>query len=72
VSLSYRVGRVGGVGNFTLGVVGRNLYTFTNFRGWDPETGTPGGQLNNAALNGAAAYRFPNLRTVTVRISSSF
>jgi TonB-linked SusC/RagA family outer membrane protein len=72
ISMNYRIGRVAGVGNWTLGVVGRNLYTFTNFRGWDPETGTPGGQLNNAALNGAAAYRFPNLRTFTVRVATSF
>lgn len=72
VSLSYRVGKVGGVGNWTVGLVGRNLFTITNYRGFDPETGLTGGQLGSAVLNGIDRYGFPNLRTFTFSLGSSF
>ncbi|MDQ3949273.1 MAG: hypothetical protein M3282_02920, partial [Gemmatimonadota bacterium] len=47
VSLTYRIGRVGNYGDWTVGVVGRNLFTVTSYTGYDPEvgcgpTGTPG------------------------------
>jgi TonB-dependent starch-binding outer membrane protein SusC len=63
---------VGGVGNWTVGVVGRNLFTVTNYRGFDPETGLGGGQLGSAVLNGIDRYGFPNLRTFTFSLGSSF
>ena len=66
-SLSYNIGAVGGQGNWTLGLVGRNLYTWTKYRGYDPEVGRGGQQLNNAALNGIDYFSFPNLRTFTAR-----
>ena len=72
VSLSYRVGKVGGVGNWTVGLVGRNLLTVTSYRGFDPETGVTGGQLGSAVLNGVDRYGFPNLRTFTFSLGSSF
>ena len=72
VSVSYRVGKVGGVGNWTVGLVGRNLFTVTNYRGFDPETGLSGGQLGSAVLNGIDRYGFPNLRTFTFSLGSSF
>jgi TonB-linked SusC/RagA family outer membrane protein len=72
LSLSYRVGKVGGVGNWTVGMVGRNLFTVTNYRGFDPETGVDGGQLGSAVLNGIDRYGFPNLRTFTFSLGSSF
>lgn len=72
VRLDYHVGQVGGVGDWSLGVVGRNLHTWTSFRGWDPETGQPGGDLNSSALNAVAGYRFPNMRTFTLSLSTSF
>jgi hypothetical protein len=72
VSVSYRVGKVGGVGNWTVGLVGRNLLTVTNYRGFDPETGLSGGQLGSAVLNGIDRYGFPNLRTFTFSLGSSF
>ena len=72
VSLSYRVGKVGGVGNWTVGLVGRNLLTVTNYRGFDPETGLTGGQLGSAVLNGVDRFGFPNLRTFTFSLGSSF
>jgi TonB-linked SusC/RagA family outer membrane protein len=47
VSLTYRIGRVRNLGDWTVGVVGRNLFTVTSYTGYDPEvgcgpTGTPG------------------------------
>lgn len=72
VRLDYRVGAIGGVGDWSVGVVGRNLYTWTNFRGWDPETGQTGGDLNSSALNAVAGYRFPNMRTFTLQLATSF
>lgn len=77
VSLSYRVGRVAGVGDWTLGLVGRNLMTFTDYVGFDPEvgisnTGTTGGPLASGALNAIDRYGFPNLRTFTLQLRSSF
>jgi TonB-linked SusC/RagA family outer membrane protein len=39
VSLTYRLGRLAGVGDWTVGVVGRNLHTFTKYTGYDPEVG---------------------------------
>lgn len=72
-SLSYNVGPVAGQGNWTVGVVGRNLYTWTKYRGYDPEVGRSNGtQLANAALVGIDYFTFPNLRTVTLQLSTTF
>lgn len=72
-SVTYNVGPIAGTGNWTVGVVGRNLYTFTNYRGYDPEVGRSGGtQLANASLVGIDYFTFPNLRTVTLQLSTSF
>ncbi len=71
-SVNYRVGAVGGRGDWKLGFVGRNLHTWTNYRGFDPESGNTTGPLNSSALTPVAGYRFPNLRTYTFQLSSSF
>ncbi len=71
-SVTYNIGPVGGQGNWTLGVVGRNLHTWTKYRGYDPEVGRGGQQLNNAALNGVDFFSFPNLRTFTLQVSTAF
>ena len=31
VAVNFRVGRIAGVGDWTLGVIGRNLYTFSRY-----------------------------------------
>jgi hypothetical protein len=73
VSLQYRVGRVLGAGDWTVGVVGRNLAMWTkDYRGFDPEVGIPGGSLNNAALNGVDRFTYPNQRQFTLSLSSAF
>ncbi len=73
MSASYRLGRLLNAGDWTIGVVGRNLVTWTKgYRGFDPEVGLPGGPLNNAALNGIDRFTYPNLRTYTLTLSSAF
>ncbi len=73
--LSYHIGPIRGVGDWQASLVGRNLVTFTSYRGFDPEVGigpTAGGQVNSAAINAVDAFTFPNLRTFTVAVSTSF
>lgn len=77
VSLSYRVGRVQGLfGDWNVSMIGRNLYTFTNYRGFDPEvgfaTGTAGNNAGSAAINAVDAFTFPNTRTLTFSIGTTF
>jgi len=76
-SITYRFGalpRVGG--DWTLGVVGRNLATFTNYSGLDPETGqcssTATCITGSGIINGVDAFEFPNLRRFTVTLSTRF
>ena len=80
--VSYNVGPVGGVGNWTVSLQGRNLWTITNYHGFDPEVGVgqetrvPGstspGLAASAALNGIDAFTFPNTRQLTFALSTSF
>jgi TonB-linked SusC/RagA family outer membrane protein len=72
LQVNFHVGPVGGTGDWRLGLVGRNLYTWTKFRGFDPEGGNTTGPLASSALTPVTGYRFPNLRTYTVQLSSSF
>jgi TonB-linked SusC/RagA family outer membrane protein len=72
VSLSYRVGPIGGRGDWTVSLIGRNLYTLTGYRGFDPEVGIAGGEAGSAAINGADNFVFPNLRSFTVAVRPSF
>jgi len=72
LSLGYRIGRLAGVGDWALTFVGRNLLTFSDYRGFDPEVGLGGGGLGSGVLNAIDAYGFPNLRTISVQLSTSF
>jgi hypothetical protein len=72
VSLTYRVGAVRGVGDWTVGLVGRNLMTFTNYSGYDPEVGVVGGQANLGLINQVDAFDFPTLRQFTLSLSTRF
>lgn len=67
ISLSYRLGAVRGVGDWMLTVSGKNLKTFTNYTGFDPDIADGSG-----VLNANDAYNFPPLRTFTFTISSSW
>jgi hypothetical protein len=87
VALTYRIGQVGGWGDWTVGVVGRNLKTFTGYSGLDPEvgcgsgSGTTGGcggggsgtqGTGSGLINQTDAFDFPTLRTITFSISTKF
>ncbi len=72
VSLGYRIGRLAGVGDWSLSMVGRNLLTITDYKGFDPEVGLGGGNLGSGVLNAVDAFGFPNLRTFSFQISTSF
>lgn len=76
VLVSYHIGPISHTGDWEISLVGRNLFTLTGYRGFDPEVGLSGGtQLNgagSAAINAVDAFTFPNLRTFTVGLSSTF
>lgn len=66
-NLLRKVGINGLANGFKLSVVGRNLLTWTNYTGFDPEA-TSGGDFN-FRIDG---FRYPNFRTVTAMIDFSF
>ena len=74
--VSYHIGPIARTGDWEIAVVGRNLWTITGYRGFDPEVGLSGGtQLNgsgSAAINAVDAFTFPNLRSFTFGLSSTF
>jgi hypothetical protein len=72
LSVTYHVGRVGGIGNWDVSLIGRNVFTITKYKGFDPEVGIGGGQSSSATVNAIDAYTFPNLRTLTLALSTSF
>ncbi len=73
LSIGYRVGKIPGVGgDWTVSFIGRNLKTWTDYTGYDPEVGVGGGNLGSGALNAVDAFQFPNLRQITFSIGTSF
>jgi len=73
LSVSYNVGVIKRVpGNWSITAVGRNLYTWTKYTGWDPDAGGGGGQLQSGALLAQQSSSFPQMRNFTVTLSSKF
>ncbi len=74
VALSYRLGRVASFGDWTLTLVGRNLKTWTDYSGFDPEVGigSSGGAAGSGLINAIDAFTFPQPRTVSFAISTRF
>lgn len=80
VSLSYRFSQdalsdIPGLSRFNsigLSLTGRNLYTWTDYRGFDPEVGKGGGETGSAALARVEGYQYPNFRTFTAAIDVVF
>ena len=59
-----------GVGDWTVGLIGRNLFTFTSYSGYDPEIGVDrrfNGRLG--LINQMDAFGFPTLRTFTFTVT---
>ena len=75
LSVSYTLGerlmRVAGLNRFANGVkvalIGRNLYTWTSYTGFDPDV-TAGGDFN-FRVDG---FRYPNFRTITGQVELTF
>ena len=80
ISASYRFGpellsAVPGFDRFSsigLNVTGRNLYTWTDYRGYDPEVGKGSGDTGSAAIARVEGYQYPNFRTWTVGLELVF
>jgi TonB-linked SusC/RagA family outer membrane protein len=53
-------------------VTGRNLVTWTDYTGFDPEVGFAGGTAGSAALNRIDSYQYPNFRTFTFGVEMAF
>jgi TonB-linked SusC/RagA family outer membrane protein len=72
-SLNYRVGRIAAIGgDWTVGLIGRNLYTWTNYSGIDPEVGVTGGQASSGLINATDQGSYPTLRTFTFSFSTRY
>ena len=81
-SIGFHIGALPGLnGDWTAAVVGRNLHTWTKYKGFDPEvgfgavSGTGGSGANSsgsALINAVDAFQFPNTRTFTFSLSTSF
>jgi len=82
LTVAYHVGAFGRLGgDWSISGTGRNLKTWTKYKGFDPEvgfgavSGTGGADANSpgsAVLNAVDAYQFPNLRTFTLSLSTNF
>jgi TonB-linked SusC/RagA family outer membrane protein len=72
LSFTYKVGPIAGVGDWTFGLVGRNMKTWTSYSGYDPETGISGGQTGSGLILQQDSFDFPTLRTFTFSFSTRF
>jgi TonB-dependent SusC/RagA subfamily outer membrane receptor len=72
VSLAWNHGAVAGIGDWTVSLTGRNLFTITQYTGFDPEVGRSGGHLSSGVINGIDSWQYPNSRTLTLSIASRF
>jgi TonB-linked SusC/RagA family outer membrane protein len=74
VSASYRLGQVlGRRTDWSVSVIGRNLKTWTDYTGFDPEVGVSGsGQSGSGLINAIDAFTFPQIRSVSFVLSTTF
>jgi TonB-linked SusC/RagA family outer membrane protein len=70
--VSYSLGPIMGAGNWEVSIVGRNLFTITGYKGFDPEVGITGGTAGSAAVSAIDSFTFPGLRSFTFGLSTSF
>jgi hypothetical protein len=65
VSVSYNIGTIRRVpGNWSVTAIGRNLYTWTKFTGWDPDVGS--------AIYSEQSSGYPQIRNLTLTLGSKF
>lgn len=61
-----------GINGLKLGIVGRNLITWTDYKGYDPEVGRTGGQTGSAVNARVDSYTYPNYRTFSFTLDMDF
>jgi hypothetical protein len=76
VSLTYKFGQIAGIGDWTLGLIGRNLLKITNYSGMDPEVGVAGNGGNSPTgsglINQTDHFDMPPLRSFTFSVTTRF
>ena len=72
LTVSYEIGRVPGVGQWTVSAAARNLYTWTRYTGWDPEGGVTAGPAASAAITAGSFFQYPQTRTFAFGLASRF
>jgi hypothetical protein len=80
LSVRYRAGRDildripggGAMEAVTLSLVGRNLLTWSDYDGYDPDVGSTGGGTGSAALARVDGFSYPNFRTFTLGVELNF
>ena len=71
VTLSWRLPeKLTSMPNARLYISGHNLYTFTNYTGYDPDVNSNGSDSNIAL--GTDYYAYPRARTITIGVSGSW
>jgi TonB-linked SusC/RagA family outer membrane protein len=71
-SLLERVPVARGFRGIGLSVVGRNLLTWTDYDGYDPDVGRTGGGTGSAVLARVDGFDYPNFRTFTFGLDINF
>jgi hypothetical protein len=69
LSLSYRFGRVKGFSDLSINISGRNLISWDNYRGYDPEVNAAG---QSTILRGIDFGAVPIPRTMSFGIQAKF
>jgi len=69
VSLNYRINKFKALKDLTLSVTGRNLFSFDNYKGYDPEVNA-GGQ--STILRGIDFGAIPIPRIISFGLSTKF
>ncbi|TAD85672.1 MAG: SusC/RagA family TonB-linked outer membrane protein [Bacteroidetes bacterium] len=69
IALSYSLGRFKGFDNLTLSVSGRNLISWDNYKGYDPETNSAG---QSTLLRGIDFGNVPIPRTYSFTVQANF
>lgn len=67
-----RLPAIGGLDGLSLMLTGRNLKTWTDYRGFDPEVGKSTGETGSAALGRVEGYQYPNFRTWSLGVEVNF
>ena len=71
-SLLSRLPVVSGFEGLTLSVTGRNVYTWSDYDGYDPDVGETGGAVGSAIIARVDGYNYPSFRTWTFGLEINF